>query len=317
MSYLYFLAGENLELAEAELNSFLESQEIDEKASRKDRLAETDAEPLKGQLKRLARVHEVSKLLDRSEELETDYRPEGSYAVRSIEITGKADTKEVERRLGEQLSTDNNKVDLENPDETISVYIFKDEYVIGRKLVEIDRGLFKQRKNQERPFSSPVSLDPELARLLVNLSGVEPGGSILDPFCGTGGILIEAGLCGIDVHGLDLQKEMVEGTEENLEEYGILRHDIRQGKIQDAKEIFDQKFDAVVTDLPYGKASKTEGNPVEDFLEVVPELTNGRIVFMSDKKSLDGLEPEFEIYVHKNLTRYVYRIEAQNRPLDV
>jgi len=308
MSYLYLLAGENLELAKTELNGFLKSQGIDETAKGNGKLVETAKEPMKGQLKRLALTHEVSELIERSDELKTDYRPEGSYAVRAFDLTGNADTKEIERKLGKELESDQNQVDLENPDETVRVYISDEKYVIGRLVEDIDRSLFEKRKNQNRPFSSPVSLDPVLARVLVNLTGVKPGGKVLDPFCGTGGILIEAGLCGIDVYGTDMQKEMVKGTKENLEEYGVLRHDIKQAEIEEVEEVFDQKFDAVVADLPYGKASKTEGNPVESFLENAPDLTNGKIVFMSDQDSINNLEPEFEIYVHKNLTRYIYML---------
>lgn len=308
MSYLYLLAGENLELAETELSGFLNSQDIKENPSGEDRLVETDAEPMKGQLKRLALTHEVSELIERSDKLETDYRPEETYAVRAFDLTGEADTKEVERQLGKEIGNDQNRVDLENPDETIRVYISEEEYVIGKLVEDINRSLFEKRKNQNRPFSSPVSLDPVLARVLVNLTGVKPGGTLLDPFCGTGGILIEAGLCGIDVYGTDMQEEMVKGTRENLEEYGVIRHNIEQSEIEDAEQVFDQKFDAVVADLPYGKASKTEGNPVESFLEVAPELTDGKVVFMSDQDSINDLEPEFEIYVHKNLTRYIYII---------
>jgi tRNA (guanine10-N2)-dimethyltransferase len=309
VSYLYLLAGENLELAKSELNGFLRSQGIDEAAETDGKLAETDTEPMKGQLKRLALTHEVSKLIERSDELETDYRPKGSYAVRAFDLTGESDTKKIERSLGKELEDEKNQVDLENPDKTIRVYIFEEKYVIGRLVEDIDRSLFEKRKNQNRPFSSPVSLDPVLARVLVNLTGVKPGEKLLDPFCGTGGILIEAGLCGIDVYGTDMQKEMVEGTRENLEEYGVLRHSIRQAKIGDVEEVFDQKFDAVVADVPYGKASKMEGDPIESFLEVAPRVTDGEIVFMSEQESINDLEPEFEIYVHKNLTRYIYILD--------
>lgn len=306
MSYLYLLAGENIDLAQEELDGFLSSQGIEEKSERQGRLAETNAEPMKGQLKRLALAHEVSELIKRSDKLEMSYRPNGTYAVRAFDLTGEHDTKEVERQLGKVLESEDNEVDLENPDEVIRVYISEGEYVIGRLVEDIDRSLFEKRKNQDRPFSSPISLDPVLARVLVNLSGLKPGEKLLDPFCGTGGILIEAGLCGIDVYGTDMQEEMVSGTKDNLEEYGIIRHDIRKSKIEDVEENLDHEFDAVVADLPYGKASKTEGSPAEGFLEIAPKLTDGKIVFMSDKGNIGGLEPDFEVYVHKNLTRYIY-----------
>lgn len=254
-------------------------------------------------MKRLALVHEAAEIVEVSEDLEISYRPQKSFAVKS-----ECSEANVEEELGKTLATEGNIVDLEDPDEVIKVYEIADNYCIARMIENIDRSLFEGRKNQERPFSSPISLDPVLARVLVNLSKVSAGDSVLDPFCGTGGILIESGLCGVDIHGLDVQQEMVEGTRENLETYGIIGYDIRQGEISEVDEIFDQGFDAIITDLPYGQASRKEGEPVEKFIEVAPELAD-KVVFMSDQKSLNGLEPEFSVYVHKNLTRYIYLID--------
>lgn len=308
MSYAYLLAGENLELAEAELEGFLKSQDVNESVERKGRLAETEAEP--DQLKRLALVHEISEVIDRGRgSFETDYRPESSYAVRAVEVEGEHDKQEVQKEVGSLLDTEDNSVDLEDPDEEIHVYLFEDEYVLGRLVLDIDRSLFDKRKNQNRPFSSPISLDPVTARLLVNLSEVPAGEHVLDPFCGTGGILIEAGLCGIGVHGLDVEEEMVEGTRENLEEYGIIVHNIKQGDIADAPEIFDEGFSAVIADLPYGKASKVSEEPVKEFLNIYDRLSDGKTVFMYNEPDLEGLKPEFEIYIHKNLTRYIYVLD--------
>jgi len=132
MSYLYLLSGENLELAKTELDGFLNSQNIDDSPKGKGKLVETSKEPMKGQLRRLALTHEVSKLIDRTDNLKIDYRPEGTYAVRAFDLTGSSDTKKVERRLGKELGNDQNKVDLENPEETIRVYISEDEYIIGK-----------------------------------------------------------------------------------------------------------------------------------------------------------------------------------------
>ena len=300
MTYAYRLAGENLELAQADLEGFLRSQGLEPEIERNDRLAFTRSHP--GQLRRLALTHEVVEVLHRGG-LEPDFEPKGSFEVRAEEITGTA-SEEIEEHLGEHLLSEDNYVNLESPDTVIKVYIMEDEYVIGRMVEDIDRSFFQQRKNQDRPFSSPVSLDPVLARVLVNLSGVKPGEKLLDPFSGTGGILIEAGLCGIDVYGADMQEEMVKGARENLEEYGIVRHDIRQAEFSDIEDVFeDIEFEAVVTDLPYGRASKKENEVVERFIEKAEDLAEN-VVFMSNSKELG--EPEFEVYVHKNLTRYIY-----------
>jgi tRNA (guanine10-N2)-dimethyltransferase len=234
-------------------------------------------------------------------DLNFDHEPERSFRVRS-RLEGE-DSKDIERQVGGELENESNSVDLENPEDELAVYRKGDEYILGEIVEDIDRGLFEKRSNEKRPFSSPVSLDPVTARLLVNLSGIEPCGKLLDPFCGTGGILIEAGLCGVAVHGRDASQEMVSGSRKNLEEYGIINHDIRHAEVSKSGEDVEE-FDAVVTDLPYGKASKETGEPVEEFLKLLDSGVPS--VFMYNKESFDGLEPEFEIYVHKNLTRYIY-----------
>lgn len=305
MSYVYLLAGDDLELAEADLEGFLKSQGAEEDVERVSRLGFSDAEP--SQLKRLALTHEVSEVLYRGdeEELETDYRPERSFAVRMENLERDL---ELESGIGEYFRTDSNEVDLERPEEVIKVYALEDEIVVGKVVEDIDRSLFEKRSNEKRPFSSPISLDPVLARVLVNLSGVPPGEHVFDPFCGTGGILIEAGLCGIGVHGSDVQEEMVKGTRENLEECGIIVHDIRQMDVEEAVEGFDQEFSAVITDLPYGQASKEQDEPVEKFLEVVEDLAD-KVVFMYNEPELGGYEAQHEVYVHKNLTRYIFVVD--------
>ncbi len=300
MSYIYRLAGEKLELAEAELNSFLKSQGFDEKCERKGQLAFTDSEP--SQLRRLGLVHDVCKEIDID-----DFKVSGRYSVRAENLSGKDfDTKNSEKDLGAILSRISNRVDLDNPETIVKIYNTDDGVFHGVQVDSLPRGKFSQRSNEKRSFSSPVSLDPVLARVLVNLSEASFGEFVLDPFCGTGGILIEAGLCGLGVQGLDVQEEMVLGTQENLEEYGIISYDIRLGDVSDALIEFS-KADVIVTDLPYGKASRSVNKPVEKFLNLIEDF-DGNVVFMHDKPNLDDLSPDFELEVHKSLTRYIYRV---------
>ena len=309
MSYAYLLAGENLDLAEAELRGYLKSQDIEERLKRNQRLVETQAEP--EQLKRLALTHEISKIKEKSNsrKFNPSYIPEKSYEVRVENLTSKEiDKKDLEAFYGDKLSSDKNTVDLENPNETVKIYVLEERVVLGVLIEDIDRGLFDKRKNQNRPFSSPISLDPVLARVMVNLSETKPGNFLLDPFCGTGGILIEAGLCGIGVKGLDISEEMVEGTRENLEEYGIIAHDIEQGSIENLFDNFLGDYESIVTDLPYGKASKEIEDPVEEFLDKIQSIEDKKIVFMYNEPKLRDYSHEFEVYVHKNLTRYIYVI---------
>ena len=75
-----------------------------------------------------------------------------------------------------------------------------------------------ERRAGERPFFKPVSLDPMLARLAVNLAaGPLDRGPVVDPMTGTGGFLIEASLSGRNAIGIDIHSEMVQGATANLE----------------------------------------------------------------------------------------------------
>ncbi len=61
-------------------------------------------------------------------------------------------------------------------------------------------------------------LPPKLARMMVNLAGVDAQSSyLLDPFCGSGTILMEASLLGFDnLIGSDISKKAIDNTRANL-----------------------------------------------------------------------------------------------------
>lgn len=60
-------------------------------------------------------------------------------------------------------------------------------------------------------------LPPKLAQIIINLSGASTDSYLWDPFCGTGTILQETLLAGIQACGSDLSQKMVDYTIENLE----------------------------------------------------------------------------------------------------
>jgi len=71
-------------------------------------------------------------------------------------------------------------------------------------------------------------LPPKLARIMVNLSRVPEGGAILDPFCGSGTILMEAALALPlkKIVGSDIDADQVRASQKNIEWL------IREGIIQ-------------------------------------------------------------------------------------
>lgn len=61
-------------------------------------------------------------------------------------------------------------------------------------------------------------LPPKLAQVIINLAvGQSHPRLLLDPFCGTGVLLQEALLMGINAHGSDIDPRMIEYSKENLE----------------------------------------------------------------------------------------------------
>jgi tRNA (guanine10-N2)-dimethyltransferase len=119
----------------------------------------------------------------------------------------------------------------------------------------VDRGQYDARAVRFRPFFSPVSLHPRFARALCNLAGADKGARVADPFCGTGGLLLEAALLGADVRGGDLDPAKAEGSARTLAHFG-LRGEFVTGDVADTLARM-APLDAVVMDPPYGRASTT------------------------------------------------------------
>jgi len=130
---------------------------------------------------------------------------EGTIAIRCKNRSENADSQQIVETLGE-IYTKDRTVDLTNPDIEMRVVLTDTNVYIGLKIAEIKRTLFEKRKVQHRPFFSPISLHPKLARALVNLSQIKKGKTLLDPFCGTGGMILEAGLFGAHVIGSDIEE---------------------------------------------------------------------------------------------------------------
>ena len=94
------------------------------------------------------------------------------------------------------------------------------------------------------------------------------GKKVIDPFCGTGGILIEIADMQIEAIGIDILKKMVENSQGNLKHYN-LKGMVVEGDIQNV-ENYD--FNAIVTDPPYGLSSTTKGEGVKKLMSRSMEI---------------------------------------------
>jgi tRNA (guanine10-N2)-dimethyltransferase len=148
---------------------------------------------------------------------------------------------------------------------------FENDLYVGIEKIKLNKKHFEDSKPHKRPFFYPGSMNPKLARCMVNLSRIKEGQLLLDPFCGTGGILIEAGLIGCKVAVSDIYCKMKNGTAINLDYYGITDYRTFNVDIRELKMY--EKVDSVVTDPPYGISTSTgdvEGDEIfREFLYAI------------------------------------------------
>ena len=239
----------------------------------------------------------------------------GSVAVRARDVRGLSgiDTQAAERRLGDRLVESGFDVDLEAPDHTLLAMFSSGLAALGWLETEPSRA-FAARKPTKKPFFQPGSMAPTDARALANIAGAAPDARILDPMCGTGGILVEAGLAGAAVVGVDAQSKMVRGTRRNLAAYlgrgSVLRGDATRLPLADGS------VDGAVVDAPYGRQSKIAGDTLSDLVGgALSELRRvaPRAVLVGDRVWSDVAEAagwavtdRFDRRVHASLTRYVH-----------
>jgi tRNA (guanine10-N2)-dimethyltransferase len=245
----------------------------------------------------------------------------GMVAVRAEDARGSAgaDTRSAERVLGTALVERGFEIDLETPDHELRAVFADGECFLGWWLASSVRD-FATRKPTDRPFFQPGSMDPLLARALVNLAGVAPGDALLDPMCGTGGVLIEAGLVGARPLGLDAQAKMVRGTRRNLaaslderDDFAVVRGDAARLPFRDGAAA------AAVFDAPYGRQSKIEGASVRSLVgDALAECRRvaARAVVVGDRSWAGAarragwtVEDAFRRRVHRSLTRHVLVLE--------
>jgi tRNA (guanine10-N2)-dimethyltransferase len=225
--------------------------------------------------------------------------------ARDVRGTAGVSTAEAERELGAVLVERGFEVDLDDPDHELRVFfsagdvegpapadpLVDDEVagvtasggddggvgpgggptaggdgvcLLGWTAAESRRD-FGTRRPTDRPFFQPGSMAPLDARAVANLAGARPGALVADPMCGTAGVLVEAGLVGARVLGLDAQAKMVRGARENLAAsldggYALARADATRLPVR------DDALAGIAFDAPYGRQSKVARHGLSDLV---------------------------------------------------
>ncbi|MEM4245873.1 MAG: THUMP domain-containing protein [Candidatus Bathyarchaeia archaeon] len=209
------------------------------------------------------------------------------------------------------------RVNLSRPTVEFQGVVWEGGFTLGIRLYRRPSGLLKDREPSLRPAFHPATLTPRLARIMVNLARARAGSLFLDPFCGVGGILIEAGLIGCQLLGGDAKLSMCLSALKNLRHYSLDPLAIVQS---DAESLPLVKVEAVATDPPYGTSASTMRRTTKDIIRgFLPEcheaLDRGGFLCIASPKGVEtkeeGVDAGFKlveshsIFIHRRLTREI------------
>ncbi|GMR33777.1 hypothetical protein PMAYCL1PPCAC_03972, partial [Pristionchus mayeri] len=212
--------------------------------------------------------------------------PDLSFSVRLRSVGRKKGTNALgrAREVGERLPMRDAPVNLDNPDTAFTIieeYLHEkapapDRIYFGRLIGHGQFGLKNDFNLQDRIYIGNTTMDPELSFIQANISAVRQADIVIDPFCGTGGLLIPAAKFGALVMGSEINYQIAkavgrssragvekrsadESTEANFKQYGLTEKfltvfmgDASRHDMWKAAEFVD----AVVSDPPYGIREK-------------------------------------------------------------
>jgi tRNA (guanine10-N2)-dimethyltransferase len=227
----------------------------------------------------------------------------GSYrVVLTKQVESKLSERDLARIIWERSKA---KVDLEHPQIVIDIVVTSDRAYIGARVWTNDED-FESRRAHLLPAPHPSAMHPALACALVNLSCAT---TVHDPFCGAGGVLIEAGLSQRKASGGDISHEMLMRARKNCSRFH-LRPELR---IADAVQ-WVPRVQSVIADLPYGRNTR----PValvplyEAFLARAAQSTARAIIGLPcEFPPPNGwkVRAHFTSYIHKSMTKHFYVLE--------
>ncbi|MEM0461895.1 MAG: DNA methyltransferase [Candidatus Caldarchaeum sp.] len=117
--------------------------------------------------------------------------------------------------------------------------------------------------------------DPWLARSVVNLLDIPPGGTLLDPFCGSGTFLADAPLLGINVVGVDINPLSCLIARVKCNAAFLPIHELREAVValgNTALRLFSNRtlsFEKLFSDVKHYIDSLSAGDLIKDFLYVI------------------------------------------------
>jgi tRNA (guanine10-N2)-dimethyltransferase len=327
MKYAFLLSKENLAMAIAEVISLANKKPI--KTIDNLILLDITQKTKDFLVKRLALTKKIYKFLFSAKEKDLisslqNYNWNKIYKKDfCVRIESSSKTNFTEKQLAGPIwrKLTSPKVNLSNPSTGIH-FIFSENSVICCLLENELKQDFNTRKSHNRPEPHPTSLSPKLAKCLINLTGIKKG-KLVDLFCGSGGILIEAGLMGLIPIGYDIDGIMVNRAKANLNFFEIKEYKLTN---KDALKV-NEKISYLVSDLPYGKNTRQKELKAlcSSFIPHLKKILIKKAVIIfpvfKNKVSIDcppiiksnnlRIIHSFDFYIHKSLSKKIFVIEPK------
>ncbi|MGV8171188.1 MAG: DNA methyltransferase [Candidatus Woesearchaeota archaeon] len=322
--HLILLSGENLRLARLEAESLLKLEQTNLVGNRLYCTIPTESLKLIDRLAYTRKIYEIIYFTDKKNlEISLKSYPWINYYEKNFCVRITSDEHYDERYYAGFVwqSLEKNtrpKVDLDNPNLLIEIFIDKNKTTVTRLLYH-NFETFENRKAHLRPVLHPTAMHPKMARALINILNPSQKDKVIDPFCGACGILTEAGLLGLKFEGYDIDKKILDDASKNLEYYDI-RPEHYTLIVRDSTKIKNLKN--IVTDLPYGKSSKKSHELIELYSRFLKNVSGRAVIvmpnFMPYKNLLEKNLPKsvmvthiIDQYVHKSLTRKIVVINKK------
>lgn len=243
------------------------------------------------------------------------------FAVKAIRIKKNFklgyEVKELAKPIYDNIK--NPKVDLKNYNQEF-LFFFENStnFILCEKIYENNKD-YLRRMPKLRPIVMPYTLKSDMARASINLLELKQG-KILDPFCGLGGILLEAYDMNFKIIGNDISWNDLKYFKENFNYFYPNANYVRI--LADSKTQFlkENTVDGIVTDIPYGKSSRKLGidlyenflisakkylKPNSKMIVIFANFVGFREIALKYFKEIKQIDQ----YINKSMTRHILILE--------
>jgi len=214
---------------------------------------------------------------------------------------------DVQRRAGAALfELYQCPVDLTDFAHNIRVDVIDSTCIVG-----VQRTRKSLSRRHPRLYNPRAALKANVAYALLRLARLEDARTLLDPFCGSGSILLEAAQVwpSLEIRGSDFAAAAVRGARDNVEAAKVGRPiAIEQADARHLEELYPAEyFDAVVTNPPFGVRLGRGLDFYAFYRQVLQQsarvlVPGGRLVLLARKRGvLDRLNRELRLFRRTHL----------------